>query len=300
MFALGDMSSPVERDKYLYLMSMLKKTYDLESPLISVIIPTHNRPDMLSRAVKSVCCQSYDNFEIIIVDDHSDYETEKVCAELLKNQKIKYFKSPSYGPSSARNCGIENASGFFVTGLDDDDLFTPKRLEILLSAYDSKFAFVAARSAIFDNSLPVVDEENGKSKTFSLHKMLDTNRIGNQVLVETARIIAVGGYDENLQIREDYDLWIRLVARYGPAKVITNKLYLRNESRTYWRLSKSEKRQTGLLKFYEKHNGRMTFYQRYRLLKLIYELEWQEMTFLQKRFFMCRKLFSNGHGMSTF
>ena len=241
-----------------------------EQSLVSVIIPTHKRPQMLVRAVESVLAQTYSNLEIIIVDDNSGAETERIANQLTLHPQVKYFKSPRRGACAARNFGIRQALGFFITGLDDDDLFTPRRIEKLVNAYDSDYAFVAARSAIFETEImPQVDEEKGRTRIFSLSKLLDNNRVGNQALVERNRILSVGGFDEKLRARQDYDLWVRLVEKFGAAKVITNKLYLRNESFSHGRISKSRSRKRGVLQFYKKHYKKMNYIQRYRYFSLM-------------------------------
>ena len=243
---------------------------DSEQPLVSVIIPTHNRPKMLVRAVESVLAQTYDNVEIVIVDDHSGSETKTVAERLAAYQNVCYFLSDGQGACAARNFGVKQANGVFVTGLDDDDLFTSHRIEKLVAAYEDRFSLVAARSTVFTESFcPVIDEESGRTRIFPLRRLLDNNRIGNQALIERSRFLAVGGFDTNFRARQDYDLWVRLVECYGPAKVITNKLYLRNESSLHQRISKSSKRKRGVLQFYRKHNEKMTCIQRYKYFQLM-------------------------------
>ncbi len=241
-----------------------------EKPLVTIVIPSHNRPEMLSRAVGSVLNQTYNRLEVIIVDDHSDKKTLAVGSALAEHQQVKLLKSPGTGACAARNFGIKNATGEFVTGLDDDDLFTPRRVEKLFAAYDEEYAFVAARSTIFtENHIPDVDEEKGRVRFFTLKRMLDTNRIGNQVFARKERFLEVGGFDEALSARQDYDLWVRLVEKYGKAKIITNILYLRNENVDYKRISRSKSRERGLLQFYNKHNHKMTFKQRVKYLSML-------------------------------
>lgn len=241
-----------------------------KQPLVSVVVPTHNRPAMLTRAVESALSQTYDNLEVIIVDDRSGEATARAANMLAQSSKVRYYRSNGRGACAARNLGIQVSSGEFVTGLDDDDLFTPQRIERLLAAYDDQYAFVAARSATFvDEVLPSVDESIGRVRVISMRKLLDSNRIGNQALVRRDRLLTVGGFDEKLRARQDYDLWVRLVERFGPAKLITNVLYLRNESPDYDRISKSENRRRGVVQFYKKHRHRMSFKQNLKTLSLI-------------------------------
>ncbi|HAY4006682.1 TPA: glycosyltransferase family 2 protein, partial [Escherichia coli] len=99
--------------------------------LVSVYIPTHNRVDMLERAIMSVLKQSYPNIEIIVSDDGSQDNTKKIVTSYMQQySNIKYvFSSEAKGACHARNLAIAKASGTYITGLDDDDEFTQDRIE---------------------------------------------------------------------------------------------------------------------------------------------------------------------------
>lgn len=103
--------------------------------LISIIIPTYKRAEMLSRAIESCLNQTYKNIEIIIVDDNNpNTEFRKSTSEFMKkyknNEKVKYVKMPSNGGGAkARNFGIEKSKGKYIAFLDDDDYFLENKLE---------------------------------------------------------------------------------------------------------------------------------------------------------------------------
>ncbi len=106
--------------------------------LVSIIIPTHNRSSMLLETLQSVLSQDYPKIEIIVVDDHSTDDTEKVVEEFIKTKKsnnITFIKNRGKGGCWARNTGIENARGDFFQFFDDDDImesnFISYRLNIL-------------------------------------------------------------------------------------------------------------------------------------------------------------------------
>lgn len=109
----------------------------MNNALISVYIPTHNRSEMLKRAVFSVIKQTYKNVEIIICDDGSSDNTEQVVIALQEKYKnIRYLKNDTpKGACAARNLGIFEAKGEYITGLDDDDEFSDNRLEELLNFF---------------------------------------------------------------------------------------------------------------------------------------------------------------------
>ncbi len=106
----------------------------MKQELISIIIPTYNRLDVLSSiSVPSVIKQTHDNWELIIVDDGSTDNTKEFCNELMTlNSRIKYVYKENGGQGSARNIGIKSAKGEYVLLLDSDDALLPKMVEIML------------------------------------------------------------------------------------------------------------------------------------------------------------------------
>ena len=97
-------------------------------PLVSAIITTRNRPQLLERAVKSILCQTYPNIEIIIVDDASTDHTPELVEKYkhCSSIEIRYLRqSECFGAPAARNLGISKANGKFIAGLDDDDEWMP-------------------------------------------------------------------------------------------------------------------------------------------------------------------------------
>ena len=108
----------------------------MELPLVSVIIPTYKRPDVLERAIDSVLNQTYERIEVIVVDDNAPYtssrvETELVMGKYKGNGKVKYIQHPeNRNGSAARNTGISQANGKYIAFLDDDDEFLERKLEL--------------------------------------------------------------------------------------------------------------------------------------------------------------------------
>lgn len=197
----------------------------MEDVLVSIVIPTRNRSSLLGRAVRSALGQTYKNIEVIIVDDASTDDTFAVTQTFIdKMSRIRYIQhSLPRGGNAARNSGILAATGLFIAGLDDDDEFTADRIARLVQEYDPKYSVIAARNVLVTATgrqrspyLPLV----------SLDTLLYYNCIGNQVLVERERILAVGLFDEQLLRFQDYDMWVRLVQRYGPARILPDDLQL--------------------------------------------------------------------------
>jgi len=96
-------------------------------PLISIIIPTFNRADWIKAAIESVLKQTYQNFELLIIDDGSTDNTKKIIS--FCDKKIKYYFQKNKGPSAARNFGIKEANGKYICFLDSDDQWAKTKLE---------------------------------------------------------------------------------------------------------------------------------------------------------------------------
>jgi len=105
--------------------------------LVSAIIPTHNRADLLERAIESVLDQTWENLELVIVDDASDDKTPQFLKSLSDQHKnLKVIRNQeSKGAAASRNIAIQNAKGDFIAGLDDDDFWRPNRIELLMEEF---------------------------------------------------------------------------------------------------------------------------------------------------------------------
>jgi len=111
----------------------------MNPPLISIIIPTHNRPDLLEEALESVVGQSINNWEVIIVDDASSPPVNKGYIQKKYGPKVNVLRHPqSKGGALAKNTGIEAAQGKYIAFLDDDDLYAPTYLESAIAILESK------------------------------------------------------------------------------------------------------------------------------------------------------------------
>lgn len=184
--------------------------------MISVVIPTHNRSDLLKRAVESVRKQSIEDIEIIIVSDGSTDDTDIVVENLkIEDSRINYisYKTP-LGANTARNKGIEAASGVYVAFLDDDDEWAPKKLEKQLAVFQSDNSI----GLVYTGSNLIYVHENIEYKNTPGHsgdlskQILFNNIIGttSTVMVKKAILDQTDYFDTSLGALQDYDLWIRI------------------------------------------------------------------------------------------
>ncbi len=200
-------------------MEYKKNSQIEEIPLVSAVITTRNRKDLLQRAVESVLSQSYRNIELIVVDDGSTDGTEEWC---LSNQ-FKYIRIPigkSKGGNYARNLGIKEATGKYVAFLDDDDYWLPqktlKQVEIL--EHTGNELVHCGRYLEIVNKDGSVNIEQCKLSSINagrLNKRIlyQITCITSTILVERKALMEIGGFDENLMFWQEYELSIRLAQR---------------------------------------------------------------------------------------
>jgi|WetSurMetagenome_2_1015567.scaffolds.fasta_scaffold58395_2 GalNAc5-diNAcBac-PP-undecaprenol beta-1,3-glucosyltransferase len=194
--------------------------------LVTCIIPTRNRQDLLRKALESVLTQTYSNLDIVVVDDASDDDTEGVVEDYARrDSRIRYFKSPHRkGGSASRNIGIERAEGDFVAFLDDDDQWLPRKTEcqvVALKQLDgvlcASFADNAKKTIRYYKS--VVDPQDLRKG-----KMLG----GTSVLMVKSEVIKKTPFDITLSDAQDWDLFIRL-ARENTIGFIDQPLVIYND-----------------------------------------------------------------------
>ncbi|HKK46446.1 MAG TPA: glycosyltransferase [Balneolaceae bacterium] len=225
-----------------------------KQPLVSAVVTTCNRADLLSRALDSVVVQTYDNLELIIVDDGSTDQTPRVIEGYKDIRSIKYIRNEtSLGACRARNRGIQEANGTFVAGLDDDDKWHEERIEKMVAAYSDEYACVTSDITMV---YPHAEKVWKKKRIIDLYTLLFTNQVGNQVLARRDRVLEVGGFDPDLEAAQDYDLWIRLCKEYGPILNVQEPLqtvYLGHSEDQITHQSAFK----GYLQFYKKHKSLM-------------------------------------------
>jgi glycosyltransferase involved in cell wall biosynthesis len=178
-------------------------------PLVSVVIPTHNRPDMLCEAIASVRAQTFTDYEILVVCNGSSQED---LVRYTAIRDVRLIVTSRKGIGLALNIGIEAAQGEWVAFLDDDDLWEPNKLENQLQAAESEHAdLVFCDFASFGRG-PTLVEPLRPPTGFSLREaLLLANYAGgcSVTMVRRSALLAVGGFDENL-VCPDWDLWMRL------------------------------------------------------------------------------------------
>lgn len=185
-------------------------------PIISVIIPTYNRPDKLPRAVKSVLGQTFRSVEALVVND-CGADVSGILAEIGDARVRLVNQERNQGLAAARNRGLDEARGSYVGYLDDDDILTPAHYEKLLPALHASGKRLAYSGAL------LVEERLGsdgvwrfEDQAVVMNRPFDSGWLQYQNLFpvhaclhERSLVDQVGGFDPALEAHEDYDLWLR-------------------------------------------------------------------------------------------
>ena len=196
----------------------------IHNPLVSVIIPTYNRSTVISRAIQSIIKQDYDNWELLIVDDGSNDGTPDIVESYIREDKrIKYFyQSSNQGACVARNEGIKNACGDFITFLDSDDEYLPDKLRAQLDLfYTSPVKNLGVVSCGMDHVNPdglVYISKIPKFNGNVLDRLLSKKYVGagTPSLMIHKKIVDDGiFFDPKMPAGQDYDFLVRVSQKYN-------------------------------------------------------------------------------------
>lgn len=195
-----------------------------ELPLVSVVIPTHDRPDFLKKTIQSIAEQTYKNIEIIVVSNGFNKDNEKSAKEFNDPRIIYVDQENSGGPASPRNHGIRIAKGQYVAFCDDDDLWMPEKIEKQVKALEENLEYGLCYSKMlrFDDQKQWANpHEEGPA---SLHSLLYINTVPiSSVFMRKSLLDKFGGFSESSKIgsSEDYEFLLR--------HSVTTKFYFLDE-----------------------------------------------------------------------
>jgi glycosyltransferase involved in cell wall biosynthesis len=184
----------------------------VEPPLVSVVVPTRDRPELLGRALASLRRQTHSNLEIIVVDDASNEDMAAVIAA-AGDRRIRYIRhETNRGGAAARNTGIRASTGQFIAFLDDDDEWEPEKTEVqlkLLGRYDAALCMYSmqGKSVLTSGLGTTVDHEE-------LRHGFDRGGSAS-ALMARADVVRSTMFDEELPKFQDWDLCIRIGQKYS-------------------------------------------------------------------------------------
>lgn len=178
---------------------------------VSIVIPVYNGANYVEQAIESALAQTYNNLEILLVNDGSKDNTEEIIKKY--DGKVKYLKKENGGVSSALNLAIENMTGDYFSWLSHDDLYYPNKIEEEMK--------IASKDSIIMSDFDLIDE-NSKvfSKAILPHEIIEKNNElallnghinGITLLIPKEAFEKCGKFDETLRCTQDYDLWFTMM-----------------------------------------------------------------------------------------
>ncbi len=201
----------------------------MTTPIISVVIPTYNRADMIGSAIESVQRQTFEDWELIIVDDAStDHTGDAIQKYLAGDSRIRCLRqATNRGGNAARNRGITESVGRFVAFLDDDDTWKPEKLHLQNRYFTARpgvgLVYCGFRYVDF-NSKRAIREIKPLHQGNVLNAILRNNILGSPTpLIKRECFEQAGLFDEDFTSCQDWDMWIR-VARIAPFGYIDDAL----------------------------------------------------------------------------
>lgn len=227
---------------------------DSKLPKISIIIPCYNNQNTIIETIQSVINQDYKNIEIVVVNDGSIDDSQKVINEFISDKdNAILINKINEGPSIARNTGVDNASGEFIVFLDGDDIIAK--------------TFLSSCYKIFENdkniNIVYTDAEFFGAKSgkwilpdFELRSFLIQNCIPITAMLKRSVFNEVGQFDTNLKYTEDWELWIRIIKKYAGVFKINETLFFYRKHENKSSLTDNvdvEKEEKILLYIYQKH-----------------------------------------------
>ena len=198
----------------------------MNNPLITVVVPTYNRASLVLDALGSVFAQSYRPIEVVVVDDGSVDDTESVVAAWIveHNQtdafSTRYIKQNNSGGNVARNRGISEAIGDYIAFLDSDDLWQSDKLQKQIKVFDNNpnvgGVYCGVRHVLLESGEARKLAKRSYPSGKLLNKMLiyDVTAPTSTYIIRKEVFDKVGSFDEELQARQDWDMWIRLASQY--------------------------------------------------------------------------------------
>lgn len=199
--------------------------------LVSIYLPTKNRLHSLKHAIQSVLDQTHSDWELLVVNDGSTDGTAAYLAGLaLSEPRIRVVNLPeSVGGCAARNVAIERASGEMLTGLDDDDYFAPQRLASLVRAWEA-FAREGCSPSCLYTQISEVQEGrvvhvSRKPASCVAEDMFIANVVGSQIFAPKHVYVEAGLFDPRMPAWQDLEFYIRVLKRFGPARLVDEPSY---------------------------------------------------------------------------
>jgi glycosyltransferase involved in cell wall biosynthesis len=181
-------------------------------PLVSVVIPTHNRWPMIAEAVQSVLTQTFGDFELIVVDDGSIDNTARLLSSC--DSRLQVLSQPHTGVAAARNAGVARSRGKYIAFLDSDDLWSPAKLAIQADFMEQnpEMHICQTEEIWIRRGVRVNPKARHRKPSGDIfQRSLELCLVSPSAVMMTKELFYLaGGFDEWFPVCEDYDLWLRI------------------------------------------------------------------------------------------
>lgn len=204
--------------------------------LFSIIIPTYNRADFIAKTIQSALNQTYTYFEIIVVDDGSTDNTQKIV-EVIEDKRIHYYKKENAERGAARNFGIKKAKGNYVTFLDSDDILYPNYLTEAYRFIEKNLnpVFFFQSYDIINQKGEIISNSNRNRKNILKDLINQGNFIACQGIFISKDVAVNHLFNETYELAgsEDYELWLRLASKFNTLhNPVTTSALVEHENRS--------------------------------------------------------------------
>ena len=188
-----------------------------ETPIFTVIIPTFNRGNLIVSAINSVLNQTFEDFELIVVDDGSEDNTREVVDDIV-DPRLRYIFKENGGQNSALNVGIKSARGEYIAFLDSDDIWLPNKLKMVYLKYqsDPELSVVYHTTGIKTKSGEIEKVNNDYLEGYIYKEVLQQEFMSSQISLSCKRVCLeeIGFYDEEFVMFQDDDMCFQLAQKY--------------------------------------------------------------------------------------
>ncbi len=190
-----------------------------QKPMVSVVMATFDRADLILQAIDSVLKQSFSDLELIVIDDGSTDNTQALIEEKYKNEpRLRYVYQENTGQSGARNHGLTYAVGNYICFIDSDNLWLPNKLEVQLKVFASNpdVDIVYGDIITIDETGKELHRNNMRRLSgYIAGDLMKDNFVSmNTALARRECFETLGGMSGQVAVADDYDLWLRFSSQY--------------------------------------------------------------------------------------